>query len=247
MVQQPRAAPPAAAIAARNALGRPRAPAPLCNAPRRRFHALVHPHPAAACAPPLQDMLFEVVPRIDRQICMASHTAGPTAEGGLGKGLHLLSALPDVTGWDFAGVGALEGGRATHVWQYTARCVHLRGGGEPPAWAAVGVSSLLVCAACAAELCSPLWPRDPCTAFCLPSASQPPKAPPLPLPPPPPLSGTPPRPPSTGCMCPPTAATRRCGCTCRATTCSAAATLTSMWWTTGKPRCLLPGCRLRWA
>ncbi|KAL4448265.1 hypothetical protein ABPG75_005484 [Micractinium tetrahymenae] len=73
-------------------------------------------------------MLFEVVPRIDRQVCMASHTAGPTASGsgppasgGLGGELHLLSALPDVSGWEYAGAGALEGGCATHVWQYTAR------------------------------------------------------------------------------------------------------------------------------
>ncbi|KAL4421808.1 hypothetical protein ABPG77_001597 [Micractinium sp. CCAP 211/92] len=74
-----------------------------------------------------KDMLFEVVPRIDRQVCMASHTAGPTVgtnalgAGNLGKQLHLLSALPDVSGWEFAGAGALESGHATRVWQYTAR------------------------------------------------------------------------------------------------------------------------------
>lgn len=73
-------------------------------------------------------MVYQVVPRIDQQVCMASHTAGPTAgndaapAAGLGRQLHLLSALPDVAGWEYAGGAALEGGRATHVWQYSARC-----------------------------------------------------------------------------------------------------------------------------
>lgn len=58
----------------------------------------------------LQGELLELVPRIDRQVCLRTRS-----DDGVGE-----SALPDVTGWEWGGEVELEGAPA-ELWTYEAR------------------------------------------------------------------------------------------------------------------------------
>lgn len=61
---------------------------------------------------PLQDLTYEVVPRIDRQVCLAFAASGDVGPDD--------SALPDVRGWEFGGTQQLNG-QEVELWQHEAR------------------------------------------------------------------------------------------------------------------------------
>jgi hypothetical protein len=70
----------------------------------------------------LQGKILELVPRIDRQVCLvlssdAAAASSSSSSNGDDADQH---ALPDVQGWRYAGVQELEG-EDTHLWEYEAR------------------------------------------------------------------------------------------------------------------------------
>ena len=98
------------------------------------------PHPTPHYRISLQGKILELVPRIDRQVCLVlGSDAAASSSNGDDADQH---ALPDVRGWRYAGVQELEG-EETHLWEYEARWVG-RGAGLAETGMCAGLASLIV-------------------------------------------------------------------------------------------------------
>lgn len=58
---------------------------------------------------------YEILPRIDEQVCRIFKT------GETGDDVSSLGALPDVSGWNYAGIVAFEDNQDAYVWEYKAK------------------------------------------------------------------------------------------------------------------------------
>jgi hypothetical protein len=115
-----------------------------CHAPPNAPQSLPAEPPPPPPPPPyrisLQGKILELVPRIDRQVCLVlGSDAAASSSNGDDADQH---ALPDVRGWRYAGVQELEG-EETHLWEYEARWVG-RGAGLAETGMCAGLASLIV-------------------------------------------------------------------------------------------------------